>query len=328
MPGPATETSALTQPEQTAPFVESFAARLQRLGLKLARSAAQTLQINVGPRCNLLCKHCHLEAGPHRQEQMSRLTMELVAAYCRRGGFQVADVTGGAAELHPDLLFLLDSLAPSVKTLMLRTNLVLLATGEYEALLRRCVELRVVLVASLPAVQAGQVEAQRGRGVWEQSLAALRLLNERGYGQEGGLELDLVANPAGAFLPPGQAQAEKRFKQDLLRKHDIRFNQLFTFANAPLGRFKAWLLRSGNYENYLRALAASFNPCTLDGLMCRSLVSIGWDGTLHDCDFNLAAGIPLGGKPIALADQDVPAPGDAIAVGDHCYCCTAGAGFT
>jgi radical SAM/Cys-rich protein len=317
------------QTGQTPPPVEPFAGKLQRLGLTLARGVAQTLQINVGPRCNLLCKHCHLEAGPHRQEQMSRQTMEQVVAYCRRGAFQVADVTGGAAELHPELLFLLDNLAPLVKTLMLRTNLVLLATGEYEQLLRRCVALRVVLVASLPALQAGQVEAQRGPGVWEQSLSALRLLNALGYGQEKGLELDLVSNPTGAFLPPGQAQAEKRFKQDLLRKHTVRFNQLFTFANAPLGRFKAWLLRSGNYEGYLRSLAASFNPCTLDGLMCRSLVSVGWDGMLYDCDFNLGAGIPLGGRSTELADQETPpAPGAPIAVADHCYCCTAGAGFT
>lgn len=316
--------------------LEPFSERLERLGLALVRDTTHTLQINVGPRCNLLCKHCHLEAGPHRLEQMSRETMEQVVAYARRGAFKVADVTGGAPELHPDLDYLLDNLAPLVGALILRSNLVLLADGEkggYNALLRRCVELRVTIVASLPSLQAAQVEGQRGRTVWEKSLAALKRLNQLGYGRENGqLKLNLVSNPTGAFLPPSQAQAEKKFKQDLLRKHGVLFNQLYTFANAPLGRFKSWLQRSGNDESYLRALAMNFNPCTIRGLMCRTLVSIGWDGELYDCDFNLAAGLPLGGGATRIAAPSLPdtppAPGSPIAVADHCYCCTAGAGFT
>ena len=155
-------------------------------------------------------------------------------------------------------------------------------------------------------------------------------MNELGYGQPGsGLELNLVANPAGAFLPADQVATEQKFKRDAERKWGIVFNQLFTFANVPLGRFRSWLEKSGNLDGYLLKLANAFNPCTLDGLMCKSLISIAWDGTVYDCDFNLAAGIPLGGQPRYIAELlEPPGPGQVIATGDHCYACTAGSGFT
>jgi radical SAM/Cys-rich protein len=158
----------------------------------------------------------------------------------------------------------------------------------------------------------------------------LRRLNEAGYGREGtGLELDLVSNPAGAFLPPGQAQAEERIRRELARKWGVSFNHLYTFANMPVGRFRAWLKISGNLDGYLEKLAGAFNPCTVEGLMCRTLVSVDWEGYLHDCDFNLARGLALGGKRRHVSELDgPPAPGTAIPTGDHCYACTAGAGFT
>jgi radical SAM/Cys-rich protein len=185
-------------------------------------------------------------------------------------------------------------------------------------------------VASLPSPNAGQLEAQRGKGIFEKSINALKRLNAAGYGKEGtGLELDLVSNPPGAFLPPEQAQAEERFRILLKNKWDITFNNLFTFANVPLGRFRQWLQTSGNLQNYLERLASSFNPCVVDGLMCRTLVSVDWNGYLYDCDFNLAKGIYMSGRKIHVSEmQGAPEPGTPIAVADHCYTCAAGSGFT
>jgi radical SAM/Cys-rich protein len=182
----------------------------------------------------------------------------------------------------------------------------------------------------LPSTSPVQTDAQRGAGVWEKSIAALKLLNALGYGREGtGLTLDLVANPAGAFLPPDQAQAESKFKRDLALKHDLTFTNLFTFANVPLGRFRAWLEGSGNLGAYLKKLEDNFNPCTIPHLMCRTMISVDWQGFVYDCDFNLAAGLQdskIGSHISELAE--LPAEGTPIAVDNHCYACTAGPGFT
>ena len=307
---------------------DGFAATLRAHGLELTRAKASTLQVNTGYLCNLACRHCHLEAGPARTEIMSRATMEAVAAYAARGGFAVADVTGGAPEMVPDLARLLRALAPHVDSLMLRSNLVAMAEEGRRDLLDTLAELKVTLVCSLPAVNAAQVEAQRGKGVFDAGLAMLKRLNDLGWGT-GQAALHLVSNPTGAFMPPSQAGAEKRFKRELMRKAGISFDQLFVFANMPLGRFRKWLTASGNLEAYLSTLSGAFNPCTVDGLMCRQLVSVAWDGTLYDCDFNQAAGLPMGGAPRHVADMDgPPPPGARIATGAHCFGCTAGSGFT
>jgi len=193
-----------------------------------------------------------------------------------------------------------------------------------------CKKHRVVIVASFPSLDPSQAESQRGEGTFQDSIAVLKRLNSLGYGQEGsGLELDLVSNPTGAFLPPSQAQAEKRFRQELERKWGIVFNHLFTFANVPLGRFRSWLKRSGNYQKYMEKLASHFNPGAVEGLMCRTLVSVSWDGYLYDCDFNLAERLPMDGRKIHVSEMVAPPePGTPIAVSDHCYACTAGTGFT
>lgn len=310
--------------------MEPFGETLARHGLALTRGRAEALQVNVGLACDLSCRHCHLEAGPGRGEMMDRAVMDTVIDCARRFRFESIDVTGGAPELVPGLDYLLRSLAPLTPRLVVRTNLVALTRGEGPALCSLYRELGVVLVASLPATNPSQTEAQRGSGVWELSVAALKMLNALGYGvEESGLELDLVSNPAGAFLPAAQGQAQKKFRADLMRKHGIVFNALFTFANVPLGRFLAFLERSGNLEEYLGKLAAGFNPCTVAGLMCRSQLSVDWQGRLHDCDFNLAAGLFHGGAPRHVADlRELPAPGTPIPVGNHCYACTVGAGFT
>lgn len=310
--------------------MEPFQAALARHGLSLKRGRTSTLQINMGLLCNQVCRHCHLEAGPGRKELMNESTMAEVIAYAERTHFEIIDITGGAPELHPDLIPFIDRLAPLSSRLMVRSNLSAMEDSDPERFVQEFRKHRVVVVASLPSPHPGQTDAQRGVGVFEKCLRGLKRLNEAGYGNEAKeLELNLVSNPTGAFLPPPQAQAEKRFRELLMKKWGIHFNRLFTFANAPLGRFRQWLGASGNLESYLLRLAGEFNPCAVDGLMCRSLVSVSWDGNVYDCDFNLARALPLGGFRTHVSGMNgPPQPGSPIAVGDHCYTCTAGAGFT
>lgn len=312
------------------PIDTEFNETLAGHGLILVRGETRTLQVNVGYRCDLTCRHCHLAAGPTRGEMMARPTMQAVIAYARRGSFQVADVTGGAPELVPDLDYLLTGLAREVPQVMLRTNLTALGDERRTHLLDLCQRLRVTLVASFPAVTASQFEAQRGAGVWTRSVERLRQLNGLGYGMpDSPLELHLAANPAGAFLPQGQAAAEKQFKRMLAQRLGLSFNHLYIFANVPLGRFKSWLEQSGNSREYLGKLAAAFNPQAVAGLMCRSLVSVAWDGVLYDCDFNQAAGLPMGGRRRHVSEMsEPPEAGCIIATGNHCFACTAGTGFT
>jgi radical SAM/Cys-rich protein len=307
-----------------------FHAALVKHGLELKRARTETLQVNVGLTCNQTCRHCHLEAGPHRTELMTRETMGLVADFAEKARFQVIDITGGAPELNPDLLYLLNEAVKAAPRVMLRSNLTILAERPADEIVSACVDLGVVIVGSFPSTNLRQSETQRGAGSFEKSVEALRMLNRAGYGRlDTGLELNLVGNPAGAFLPPNSKEAEDRFRRELMEKWGVEFSNLFTFANVPLGRFKHWLVASGNYESYLKKLAGQFNPCTVQGLMCRSLISVSWDGFLYDCDFNLAAGMPAGWNRTHVSEVDFPpSPGAAIAVSDHCYACAAGPGFT
>jgi len=261
---------------------------------------------------------------------MSRRTVDDVVAYAGRGGFDCVDITGGAPELLPDLDRLLEGVAPLCRKLMLRTNLTALEGADLEALIDRCRRLRVTLVASFPSLSANQTDSQRGKGVWKRSAHMLRILNRIGYGLNGtGLELDLVVNPAGAFMPAGQCEVEARYRRDLLRRWGISFNSLYSFANVPLGRFRRWLLSSGNYDQYLAKLTGSFNPDSVANLMCRSLISVSWEGLLYDCDFNQAAGLGHGDLRTHVTSQSGAPPVETpVAVGDHCYACTAGTGFT
>lgn len=261
---------------------------------------------------------------------MNSKTASQVVEFARRCGFQIADITGGAPEMNPNLGGLIVSLAAAVPQVILRSNLTAVHSQGGRSLLELCRENRVTIIGSLPSVNTKQTDSQRGGGVWEKIIATLRELNSMGYGQtDTGLELHLVCNPAGAYLPPSQSDMEKRFRQDLYRKLGIVFNNLYTFANSPLGRYRRWLQESGNYENYMGKLVSSFNPCTVQGLMCRTLVSVSWDGYLHDCDFNIASGLFMGGCRVHVSEMEgLPPPGSPIAVADHCYACTAGSGFT
>ena len=311
--------------------MDHFNKTLTRHDLRLTRDETAILQINVGLLCNQKCRHCHLDAGPHRRENMDRTTAEQVVAYAERSDFDTVDITGGAPELNPNLEYLVDRLTQIVPRVMLRSNLSVLGNGHKDHLIETMASHQVAIVASFPSLDELQTNAQRGDGVFEASLKVLQKLNRIGYGQAAtGLELNLVVNPTGAFLPPSQEQSAKRFREVLQRRWGIVFNQLYSFANVPIGRFRRWLVDSGNFEAYMEKLANAFNPCAVEGVMCRTLISVGWDGYLYDCDFNLARKIPMGGKKRVHVSEmpGKPTPGDSIATADHCYTCTAGVGFT
>jgi radical SAM/Cys-rich protein len=287
------------------------------------REETKTLQINVGLLCNQACRHCHLSAGPGRKEDMNLETAGQVVDYARRCSYETIDITGGAPELNPNLTYLIERLSSQTPRIIIRSNLSVLNDGTRDHLIDLLRSYHVVVVASFPSLNESQADSQRGDGIFLRSIDALKKLNSMGYGRDGsGLELNLVSNPTGAFLPSSQPQTEKRFRQVLKNRWGIVFNNLFTFANVPLGRFRDWLLLSGNHEAYLKKLASSFNPCAVEGVMCRSMVSVSWDGYLFDCDFK------GGGKIHVSQMPGSPRPGQPIAVADHCYTCTAGAGFT
>jgi radical SAM/Cys-rich protein len=307
-----------------------FSEALREHNKVLRRKAPSMLQVNIGYVCNLACRHCHLECGPSRTELMNRETAEQVIDLARRNRFPVIDITGGAPELNPLLPELLETLAPLTEQLILRTNLVLLKDERYEHIIELCRTNRVAIFASIPSVNRAQAEAQRGDGVFPDLIEVLQKLNKVGYGRpDSGLELNLVSNPSGAFLPAAQQIAEEIFRRALERKYDIEFSNLFLFANVPLGRFKSWLISSNNYDSYLEKLGKSFNPCAVENLMCRYLISVAPDGYLYDCDFHQATGLGLGGRQVHISELgELPGEGDAIAVADYCYSCTAGSGFT
>jgi radical SAM/Cys-rich protein len=252
-----------------------------------------------------------------------------VVSYAERSAFETIDITGGAPELNPHLPHLIKKISPYAKRIMLRSNLSALNT-RLNSLKDLLISQQVVIVASFPSLNLTQTDSQRGEGVFQETLDVLRKLSDLGYGSnDAGLELNLVSNPTGAFLPPSQEQTEKRYHQILENRWGIWFNKLYNFANVPLGRFRQWLVRSNNFEQYMRKLCSSFNPCAVENLMCRTLVSVSWDGYLYDCDFNLARGLFMGGRKIHISEMDgPPKPGDYIATADHCYTCTAGSGFT
>lgn len=311
--------------------MKSFGHALTEHDVQLVRDKNQTLQVNVGYLCNMACSHCHLEAGPARREMMSGETIGQLIDFAGRFQFETIDITGGAPELLSQIEYLIEQLADLTPRLILRSNLTALAESSRKMeLIELCRQKKVVLVTSFPSINEAQTKSQRGGTTFAITVSMLQELNSIGYGMEGsGLELNLVANPTGAFLPQGQDQTEKRFRQVLKNKWSIEFNNLFAFANVPLGRFRKWLESSGNLEGYLEKLASSFNPCATSGVMCRTLISVSWDGYLYDCDFNLAADIPMGRKRIHISElKELPQPGSQIAVADHCYTCTAGAGFT
>ena len=329
MPKQATISEMKTASQASKLEIAPFKSTLTKHDLELNRKTTQTLQINLGFLCNQTCRHCHLNAGPGRKENMDAQTLKEVVAYTQRSRFEAIDITGGAPELNPLLTDLVEQIAPLTPRIMLRSNLSALKKN-MNRLMGVLKFHRVVIVASFPSLHLSQMDAQRGQGIFEESIAVLKALNDKGYGCDGtGLELHLVSNPTGAFLPPNQEQIEKRYHQILEAKWGLTFNRLFNFANVPLGRFKQWLVQTGNFDNYIQKLVANFNPCAIEELMCRKQVSVAWDGYMYDCDFHLARGLYMGGKKIHVSEMPgPPKPGTPIITADHCYTCAAGSGFT
>jgi radical SAM/Cys-rich protein len=304
-------------------------------GLTLRRTRPRVLQINLGKLCNLMCSHCHVSAGPKRREVMTRETMERVLAWQAAAQLPVVDLTGGAPEMVPGFRFLVTQLrarSPSA-TIIDRCNLTILGEPGFEDLAEFLAAHQVEIIASMPCYTPENVNAQRGEGVFDGSIAALRRLNALGYGRTSALPLHLVYNPGGAFLPGPQEELERDYKRELRVHFGIDFNRLFTITNLPIARFASWLRRTGRYEAYLDLLAAAFNPATVDGLMCRDTLSVGWRGEVFDCDFNqmLRLAPPrtdaANGGPAYLWEVDpTRLEGRRIATGGHCFGCTAGAG--
>ena len=304
------------------------AAAKTALGVPLFATGLEVLQLNLGRRCNLACVHCHVDAGPDRKEDMSRATAERCLEVMEASGAGIVDITGGAPEMSDQFEFLVRGARAAGRHVIDRCNLSILLTRPYAHLVDFLAEHEVEVVASLPHYRKLGTDRQRGDGVFDDSIEALRRLNARGYGRDPRLRLVLVTNPVGAFLPAGQASLEAEWKRELKRAYDIDFDALFTITNMPISRYLEWLESKEQTEAYLRKLVDAFNPASVAGVMCRHTLSVGWDGRLFDCDFNQMLEIGLvDGAPAHIDDfrlDDVAHR--AIATGRHCFGCTAGAG--
>ena len=297
----------------------------------LRRTRLTTLQVNLGYRCNQSCVHCHVNAGPGRTEMMDPATLRLIPEVLAARRLDTLDLTGGAPELHAGFRWLVRAAREQGVKVIDRCNLTILSEPGHETLADFLAAQRVEIVASLPCYQADNVDRQRGKGVFERSIDGLQQLNRLGYGQPGsGLVLNLVFNPQGAELPPEQAGLQAAYQRELSAQHGIVFNQLYTITNMPIQRFGSTLVSHGRFDAYMDLLKASHREANLDRVMCRSMLSVDWQGWLSDCDFNQMLGLParIDGKPRAhLRDLLAVDPeGAPIEVADHCYGCTAGHG--
>ena len=309
----------------------SFAERVHLNGKDFNRRGIDVLQVNMGKYCNLACIHCHVESGPNRTELMSRETVDAVLHFLWRTNIPTVDITGGAPELNPAFDYLVESAVGLGRHVMDRCNLTVIFEPGKDHLPEFFRRQRVELVCSLPCYSEENVDRQRGKGTFELSIRALKIFNELGYGQsESGLILNLVYNPVGPHLPPPQQELEQDYRRELKEKFGIEFNHLYCLSNMPITRYQTHLRLRGEYEKYLELLETSFNASTLDHVMCRNLLSVGWEGTIYDCDFNQVLGLPMRnakGEALNIStlslDQVQYLP---ITVGNHCYACTAGSG--
>lgn len=311
--------------------VKNFAEILkatQSFPLKAAK--IEVLQINLGKKCNLSCKHCHVEAGPRRMESMSRAALETVFKVLKQSpAITTIDITGGAPELNPNLEWFLNESAKLNRRLIVRTNLVILLEEKYRKFIEIYARNKVEVVGSLPDYHPEKADRQRGKGSFENCIKALKLLNDKGYGKiDRGLTLDLVHNPVGAYLPASQQALEQEYKKRLRDEYGVVFNQLFCIANIPIGRYLEYLLRTDNYTDYVRELFKQYNPRNVPDFMCRSMISVGWDGKLYDCDFNQMLGLTVFYPEIQTIDQfdyDKLSRREIVVL-NHCYGCAAGSG--
>ncbi len=296
----------------------------------LTPATIEILQVNVGYMCNQVCSHCHVDAGPDRKEIMTRETMEHILRVLRTTSVNTLDLTGGAPEMNPHFRWFVEECAKiGVKDFIVRSNLtIILANKKYHDLPEFFKKHKVHVVSSLPFYKRERTDKQRGNGVFDKSIRALQMLNEVGYGIDGsGLKLDLVYNPAGAFLPGDQTSLQMEFKKNLMEDFGISFNELFTITNLPISRFLEYLVASENYEDYMEALVDAYNPAAVKNVMCRNTISVSYDGYLYDCDFNQMLGLKVASANQHISTYDPAAlAGREIAVSQHCYGCTAGAG--
>ncbi len=319
------EAGELLEPEYSWNFFSS----LQENGFdELRREQIRELQVNVGKLCNQACNHCHVDAGPKRTEIMTWSTMEKIVSWCEDNKVQSVDITGGAPEMNPHFRRFVDALISIGATVISRCNLTVLFEPGQEDLASWYAQRKVRLICSLPCYTQENLEQQRGKGVFAQSIDALKLLNQLGYGKQPDLLLELVYNPNGAFLPPAQPVLESTYKERLGEDFGIQFNHLYTITNLPISRFRHYLERIGEYHSYMDLLAQEFNPDTVPELMCRHILSVDWQGRIYDCDFNQMLDIPAGWNTARyLWEQNAQQLiNQRIAVDSHCFGCTAGAG--
>ncbi len=307
-----------------------FDAELQKTGLHpLVATGVEVLQINLGKMCNQTCKHCHVDAGPDRREIMPREIMQLCLDTLDSTRIPIVDLTGGAPELNPDFKWFVSEIKKRNRHVIVRSNLTILMARPFHDYPDFFKEAGIEVVSSLPYFLEDRTDSQRGNGVFQKSIDALKKLNSVGYGKkDSGLVLNLVYNPTGAFLPPAQDTIEQQYKKELKQRYDIVFNSLFTITNMPISRFLVYLIHSNNYERYMRKLHSSYNPAAASNVMCRTTLSVSWDGYLYDCDFNQMLELTVNhGAPIHIRDFDFGQLANRrIVTGQHCYGCTAGAG--
>lgn len=302
----------------------------------LRRSQVQTLQVNLGYLCNLSCTHCHVNAGPKRTELMNKETIDDILCYIDKYDIKLLDLTGGAPEMNPHFMYLVKQARARDVEVIDRCNLTILLEPGFEDIAEFLADHQVKVTASLPCYSEQNVDKQRGKGVFNESITALQLLNSLGYGKQDDLELNLVYNPNGTFLPPNQTGLEADYKKQLGDEYGIEFHNLLTITNMPISRFGSMLLSKGLYEEYMQLLKDNFSQDNLEGVMCKTLLSVDWQGYVYDCDFNQMLAMPLAYNNQAIAtdkkrwqlkellNEDLnKAP---IVIGDHCYGCTAGQG--
>jgi radical SAM/Cys-rich protein len=311
--------------------MQPFAQRLRLHGKGLKRRAIDVLQVNMGRYCNLACIHCHVESGPTRTEMMSRDIVDGVLRFLAGTNIPTIDITGGAPELHKDFDYLVDSATSLGRHVMDRCNLTVIFEPGKDYLPEFFARRRVEVICSLPCYSEENVDKQRGKGTFDLSIRGLQILNQLGYGKpDTGLTLNLVYNPVAPHLPPPQEKLEQDYRRILKKQFSIEFNHLYCLSNMPITRYATHLKLRGDYDRYMVLLESNFNSMTLDRVMCRNLLSVGWEGWVYDCDFNQMLDLPLRdstGKPLSIETLTLDqVAGQSINVGNHCYACTAGPG--
>lgn len=316
--------------ERSTETLPTFEEKLRDIGLWPFKPAGlDILQINLGKMCNQTCEHCHVDAGPDRKEIMTRKVMDDCLEVVRNSSISTVDLTGGAPEMNPEFLWFVEELSKLDVEIIVRSNLTILNSNKkYFNHPKFFKEHNVTVVSSMPCYTASNVDKQRGDGVFDRSIEALRTLNSIGYGKAAtNLKLHLVYNPGGASLPPDQQVLEADYKRELKQHFGIEFNSLYTITNLPISRFLDYLLKHGKYEEYMEMLVDAFNPGAAMGVMCRNTLSVGWDGKLYDCDFNQMLELPANGESKHISNIDLKKLNDReIIVNQHCFGCTAGAG--